>query len=249
MHENNRNTLDELSFTDRQLHKRIHGDTKMRRYKGLILDVDGLMFDTETMYIEQMDHLMSTRGIHMSNAQLEKLIGLDARSYADIEEQYPVFKECIYEFAHFKQQIFQSMFPEKGAGDKPGLKELAEFLNEQQIPYCLASGSWTKDIQFYLSRSLAPLHPSLILSTLDEQIPGKPDPKIFLLAAERMGKEPKDLLVAEDGLYGIRAAYDAGFPSVFIEDHVHLDAEIRQKASYIFENLNCLIPLLQTEES
>ncbi len=46
---------------------------------------------------------------------------------------------------------------------------------------------------------------------------GKPDPDMFLLAAERMGVDPADCLVFEDGQAGIDAATAAGMESVFVD--------------------------------
>jgi HAD superfamily hydrolase (TIGR01509 family) len=45
---------------------------------------------------------------------------------------------------------------------------------------------------------------------------GKPAPDMFLLAAERMGIEPRECLVLEDGNSGLEAAKAAGMQAVFI---------------------------------
>jgi beta-phosphoglucomutase-like phosphatase (HAD superfamily) len=46
----------------------------------------------------------------------------------------------------------------------------------------------------------------------EEVVHGKPDPSIFLLAAERLGLAPADCLVIEDALVGLEAARRAGMP-------------------------------------
>jgi HAD superfamily hydrolase (TIGR01509 family) len=54
-----------------------------------------------------------------------------------------------------------------------------------------------------------------IITPVDVKL-GKPAPDMFLLAAERMGVDPKDCLVFEDGQAGLEAAMAAGMESVFI---------------------------------
>lgn len=50
---------------------------------------------------------------------------------------------------------------------------------------------------------------------------GKPAPDMFLLAAEKMGVDPKQCLVFEDGPSGIEGARRAGMSTVFVPSHEH----------------------------
>ena len=46
----------------------------------------------------------------------------------------------------------------------------------------------------------------------------KPDPEVFLIAAEKLGAKPKDCIVIEDAIAGIKAANKAGMTSIGIGD-------------------------------
>ena len=48
----------------------------------------------------------------------------------------------------------------------------------------------------------------------DGTIPGKPAPDIFLIAAEKIGLEPKDCIVVEDAVAGINSAKNAGIGKI-----------------------------------
>lgn len=61
----------------------------------------------------------------------------------------------------------------------------------------------------------------------EEVLHGKPAPDIFLLAAEKIGIDPKDCYVFEDSINGIRAGVAAGSASVMIPDITQPDEEIR----------------------
>ena len=55
-----------------------------------------------------------------------------------------------------------------------------------------------------------------IVVTQDDVIHGKPDPEIFLLAAEKMGVAPEKCLVLEDSMLGIKAAEAAGMGAMLV---------------------------------
>ena len=93
----------------------------------------------------------------------------------------------------------------------PGAERLLSLLRQHEIPTALATSTPAK----YLGAKLAS-HPGLLegmscVCTGDEVSRGKPDPSIFLLAAERLGVEdPSTCLVVEDTPLGCKAAAAAG---------------------------------------
>ena len=93
----------------------------------------------------------------------------------------------------------------------PGAERLLALLRRHEVPTALATSTPAK----YLSAKLAS-HPNLLehvacVCTGDEVRRGKPDPSIFLLAAERLGvDDPSSCLVVEDTPLGCQAAKAAG---------------------------------------
>lgn len=84
-----------------------------------------------------------------------------------------------------------------------------------KFPISVASGSESHIVHACLGNTgLLDLFPIII--TPEKVKRGKPAPDMFLLAAERMGVEPKDCLVFEDGRSGLEAAAAAGMEAVFI---------------------------------
>jgi len=82
-------------------------------------------------------------------------------------------------------------------------------------PISVASGSELPIVKACLTHTgLLDLFPVIV--TPESVKRGKPAPDMFLLAAERMGVEPKDCLVFEDGRSGLEAAAAAGMEAVFI---------------------------------
>ncbi|MEM7387287.1 MAG: HAD family phosphatase [Verrucomicrobiota bacterium] len=83
-------------------------------------------------------------------------------------------------------------------------------------PVAVASGGVRDTVHKTLKAAhLDSLFPVVI--TQDDVENGKPDPEMFLLAAEKMGVAPKKCLVFEDGKLGIEGARAAGMEVVYVE--------------------------------
>jgi len=74
---------------------------------------------------------------------------------------------------------------------------------------------------------------------------GKPAPDVFLLAAERLGVEPKKCLVLEDSKAGVIAGSSAGAKVIMVPDMFKPDDECKEKAYKIVNNLGEVINMLE----
>lgn len=73
----------------------------------------------------------------------------------------------------------------------------------------------------------------------------KPDPEIFLRAAEMLGVPAEDCIVLEDSKNGIRAAKAAGMMAIMIPDLISPDDEMKEKADIIVNSLNDVISFFE----
>jgi beta-phosphoglucomutase len=102
-----------------------------------------------------------------------------------------------------------------GINIKHGFTQLLEFIEQQQIPYCLATNS--RAINAYECLAFAGIKDVFsTVITRDDVRHGKPDPAIFLKAAELLQVPISHCLVLEDSHAGIAAASRAGTFSVFV---------------------------------
>lgn len=116
------------------------------------------------------------------------------------------------EFAHRKESLYYELIHE--------LKAVPEVLEEIHrmhgaVPFAVVSGSTRESVVKSLEAlGILDLFETLVCA--GDYARSKPAPDPFLLAAERLGVEPKDCLVFEDADIGIQAATAAGMPSVRI---------------------------------
>lgn len=76
---------------------------------------------------------------------------------------------------------------------------------------------------------------------------GKPSPDVYLLAAEKLGLKPENVLGVEDAPSGVRAAYDAGMHTVMIPDQDEPDEETAALCTLITPTLSGIIPFIRKE--
>ena len=109
-----------------------------------------------------------------------------------------------------KENLYYEMLPELKA-----IAEVVEHIEAQhkQIPFAVVSGG-TRDVVVASLTALKLLDKFDVLVCAGEYTKGKPDPEPFLLAAKKLGVNPKDCLVFEDTEMGIQAATAAGMASV-----------------------------------
>lgn len=100
---------------------------------------------------------------------------------------------------------------------KAGARRFLEELAARKVPMYIATSSNREHIRAALER-LGLLHFFDGMITCEEAGASKRQPRIFLLAAERMGLSPEDIFVFEDVIHAIRSAGSAGFVTVGVYD-------------------------------
>ncbi|MCP4883327.1 MAG: HAD-IA family hydrolase, partial [Flavobacteriales bacterium] len=110
----------------------------------------------------------------------------------------------------------------------PGIDDVLHYLKHNKVPFSLGSAS--KNARLILETlDLMDLFDAIVDG--NDVSTAKPDPEVFLIAAEKLGVKPEDCVVIEDAQAGIEAANKAEMTSVGIGD-----AHILQKANYILKN-------------
>ena len=193
---------------------------------GVIFDMDGLMFDTERMWATFWEPALAALGLEYKEGLAEAERGTAGETSRNIVRQF-YGEDCdanaIIDSLHrVADEEFQKPVPKK-----PGLDELLAWLEANHIPMAVASSSRVHVIEGNHS---------------------KPDPEIFLLAAEKLGTDPAHTLVLEDSYNGVRAGAAGGFVTVMVPDLLPADDEMRGLYTMECTSLNEVLDKLKTGE-
>ena len=203
-------------------------------YAGAIFDQDGLLFDTEIVYQRAWVEAARELGVDMPATFPRQFCGLGpARIRAIVAASYPEL-----DFDVYARRAIDRAWSRQLAGvpvAKPGLREMLAFCRENGIKTAVASSSTLRVVEHNLTAAGVRGFFDAI-TTGDEVTRSKPDPDIFLLAARRLGLDPRRCVVFEDAFSGIRGAHAAGCRPVLIPDQVAPTGEIRRICA-VFPNL------------
>lgn len=213
------------------------------RFKSVILDMDGLVLDSEPTYRVAWQRAAEDLGFELSHAFCDSICGY---SFDQIEGQLTqAFGDTfsLDAFRDLSARYWWKYVETHGIATKPGYEELREALLANQISYCLATNSQRKNAEACLV--LGGIRQDFeILVTRDQVENGKPAPDLYLKAAKALKRLPRNCLAVEDSAIGIEAALSAHTIPVLITDSKTLSGECLTLQCHRFASLSELAGLL-----
>ena len=202
---------------------------------AVLFDMDGVIFDSERAIRQIWRELGSELGLDGIDAVFARCIGTNkartAEIFSDTWPELPFRRFDDLARARFLERYGEGRLPMKA-----GAREILSALRERGVPLALASSTSSGSVRRELGEAgLLPCFDALICG--DQVTRSKPDPEIFLLAAEALDRAPRDCFVIEDSYNGIRAAHAAGMRALMVPDLVEPDGEMREKAEAVLPDL------------
>ncbi|MGB8455605.1 MAG: beta-phosphoglucomutase [Anaerocolumna sp.] len=198
--------------------------------KAVIFDLDGVIVSTDDKHFEAWNEIAKEEGIYFDKKINNRLRGVGRAESLEILLELSKIKytfEQKQELAQKKNEYYKTLIQRLTPQDiLPGVQKLIESLRAAGIK--IAIGSSSKNANAIL-KSIG-LHDSFDVIVSGHNIAkSKPDPEIYLLAAEHLGIAPEACIVVEDAQVGVDAAIAAGMKSVGIGDaSLHAKVSIRR---------------------
>ena len=195
----------------------------MKQYQGAIFDLDGVIVDTARYHYNAWKNLASRLGFEFTEQHNERLKGVSRMRSLEIllevggisadqatKEQWAAEKNTEY------VQLLGNLTEDELL---PGAKELLLTLREKGV--CTALGSASKNAPLILEKlGITSLFDAIVDGTVVSR--AKPDPEVFLKAAEMLRLSPQQCVVFEDAQAGIEAAHAAGCEVIAVGDPQNL---------------------------
>ena len=197
--------------------------------------MDGLMFNTEDLYDQVGQQLLSRRNHTFTHDLKMQMMGLPGPVAYQVMIDQLDLEDSTETLQTESDEIFADLLPRE-IQMMPGLLEVLQQVESLNLPKAIATSSHLDFAK--LALGVFNLEPRFeFVLTPKDVTHGKPHPEIYLKAAERLGVTPSEILVLEDSVHGSRAATDAGAVTIAIPGH-HSAGKDFSHVDYIEGSLN-----------
>ena len=205
--------------------------------RGVALDMDGLLFDTEKMFWTVGDTILSRRGLRYSHALQQQMMGRVGVNAMQQMKSFHDLSDSAEDLLQESDELYQQQLS-AGVDPMPGLQLWIDHLIQSGVPFGLATSSRRKFVDV-IFQAIPWLESLSFVLTGDDVTNGKPDPEMYLKAAEKLSINASNMLVLEDSQNGCTAAVAAGAFTVAIPSEHTADQD--------FSNVNMIAKSLVDE--
>ena len=214
------------------------------KVQAVIFDMDGVIFDSERLVIECWKAIAQKHNIPDI---VEICMRVQGNNREETGKRFREKYGSAFPYEAYKKEVsalFRHLYGGGRLPLKPGVEEILEELKREGVPLALASSTRTDIVKLELDEARLLQYFDAVLGG-DMAPRSKPEPDIFLAAAEAVGAHPANCYVLVDSFNGIRAAYRAGMHPVMVPDMQQPTDAIRGLAEVVVENLTDALEYLR----
>ncbi|KAJ53227.1 HAD superfamily hydrolase (TIGR01509 family) [Clostridium tetanomorphum] len=205
--------------------------------KGVIFDMDGVMIDSEPIHFKLEQELFKELGIEISSHEHNTYVGTTSfYMWEKIKKNHNLYDGVEELVKRDRRKYLQFLSDNVDIEPIEGIVDLIKDLYKNGVKLAVASSSPIDIIELVVKRFNIREYFSYIV-TGDYVANSKPDPDIFLYAAEKIKIVPDECLVVEDSYNGIMAAKRAGMKSVGYRNMNSGNQDLSQ-ATFIIDSFN-----------
>jgi beta-phosphoglucomutase family hydrolase len=202
---------------------------------GVIWDMDGVLIDTGEFHFRAWSQALSERAIPFSRELFQVTFGMNNTGLLSMLLGQTPAPELVAEISDRKERLFRHEI--RGQAQLlPGVQTWLEDLKSAGVRQAIASSAPPANIDALMDELYLRPYFDAIVSGFD--LPGKPDPAVFLEAARLIGVPPGRCVVVEDAIAGVEAARRAGTKCIAVTTTNSADALV--DADIVAERLDAL---------
>lgn len=213
----------------------------MKPPKLIIFDCDGVLVDSEVIFNQVLSSSLSAHGLPISPIESMGLfVGGTMKNVKKKAEEMGATLPDDWIDALYAQAFARLR---QGVDMVNGIENVLDTLDTAQIPYCVASNGSHEKMEITLGQTgLIKRFPNRIFSAYAVGI-AKPDPGLFLHAAEKLGHQPNGCVVIEDSVNGVMAAKRAKMKCFGYAEHGD-GKKLAAEDAIVFDDMSMLPALL-----
>jgi HAD superfamily hydrolase (TIGR01509 family) len=185
----------------------------------VIFDMDGLLVDSESVWLIAEKEMIESRGHVYTDEARAQIVGLRIDEFIIKLHEIYQFED---ELSALHDQLLARMLEliPHSVKPQPGARELIDYIVKHNIPMAIASSS-AKSIIDATVKTQGWEDIFTIRCSAEDEAHGKPAPDVYLTAARRLNIDPAECLALEDSPNGARAAVAAGMTCYAVPDETH----------------------------
>jgi len=204
-----------------------------------ILDMDGVIVDTEPIQLEAFRIFLNEYQIHVDEEFLQSLVGYSIQDNME-DIKYKFFHQKAFDISSAirrRHDIYLNMIAQQKLEPLPGVMELISFCQKKNLKLALASSSDQQQVDTIMSR-LVNKYQTIFdaVVTGDDVQNKKPAPDIYLKVIEQLKLAPESCLAFEDSHAGVESAKAARVKCFAIRNR-YTEEKNLQKADRIIDSI------------
>jgi len=176
---------------------------------ALLFDMDGVLIESTAIHTKAWEEYLARHGIPSAGV-MEKMLGKRNDQIVRVLWGPEITEDEVYRHGADKERLYREMMgPVFEQHVVPGVAEFVREARRQGVPCALATNAEPANVDFVLDRTGLRECFQTIVDGHQAHRP-KPDPEVYLTAAERLGVAPHNCVIFEDSPGGLQAARAAG---------------------------------------
>jgi beta-phosphoglucomutase family hydrolase len=209
----------------------------MKGMRGVLWDMDGVLVSTGEFHFQAWSETLAEYEVPFTREQFRATFGMNNARILDVLLEGSPAPELVAEISERKEVLFRRSV--KGqARLLPGVREWLDRCAARGVKQAIASSAPPANIDVLVDELGIRAYFAAIVS--GDELPGKPDPAVFLKAARSIGVAPERCVVVEDAMAGVEAAKRGGMKCIAVT--TTNPAEVLKAADIIVRSLDELAP-------
>lgn len=192
--------------------------------RAILWDMDGVLADTSALHFATWEIVLNQQGISFDRQQFDRIYGRKNRDLLPYLVGKPLDEYTVERISAQKELAFRQAL-EGNLEPLPGVVDWLQRFAARGCKQAVASSAPPENVDALVDELEIRQYFDALVTPGD--LPGKPDPAVFLLAATRLQIPPQDCLVIEDSVPGVEAALNAQMRCIGIATTNHPDALAR----------------------
>ena len=215
---------------------------------GAIFDWDGVVIDSAKLHEQSWRRLAEELGRQIAPDSFIRGFGMKSGHIIEKIHHWASAPDDVARLADRKEALYREIVAGSDIAPLSGVVEWLHLLRDAVVPCAVASSTPRANIEAVLDRiGLQQAFQALV--SAEDVVHGKPNPEVFLKAAERLEMPAERCVVFEDAYVGIAAGHAAGMKVVavttthFAKELKAADLVVRRLDELSIEQIAALLPL------